>query len=215
MACKWTTCIGNGRAYLVNRIERPMLLLWILCVNGSTYRYRLVPRSSIFGRLLLTLAKIAIKILVFALNSQTFARTMRWRWVFPVSRDTAAVCNILYIFIWALRLLQAIIVVLSTVSNGKLTSEGLLLECIVRGAPVDDSHELGRTGWNFLNLLLLAFCNLRALCKCTDDSAAARCFSPGASRVRVVVLAWLFLLRILNQVLKQLIVLLMGHLLRL
>ena len=198
MACKWTTCIGNGRAYLVNRIERPMLLLWILCVNGSTYRYRLVPRSSIFGRFLLTLAKIAIKILVFALNSQTFAWTMRWRWVFPVSWDTAAVCNILYIFIWALRLLQAIIVVLSTVSNGKLTSEGLLLECIVRGAPVDDSHELGRTGWNFLNLLLLAFCNLRALCKCTDDSTAARCFSPGASRVRVVVLALLFLLRILN-----------------
>lgn len=97
-----------------------------------------------------------------------------------------------------IRLLQAIIVVLSAVSNGKLPSEGLLLEFIVRGASVDNSHELGRTGWNFLNLLLLAFCNLRALCKCTDDSTAARCFSPGASRVRVVVLALLFLLRILN-----------------
>jgi hypothetical protein len=215
MTCKRTTCVWNGRAYLVNRIERPMLLLWILCVNGSTYRYRLVPRSSIFGRLLLTLAEVAIKILVFALNSQTFARAERWRWVFPVSWDTAAVCNILYIFIWTLRLLQAIIVVLSAVSNGKLASEGLLLECIVRGAPVDNSHELGRTGWKFLYLLLLAFRNLRALCKCPDYGAAARCFSTGASRVRVVVLAWLFLLLILNQVLKQLIVLLMGHLLRL
>lgn len=102
---------------------------------------------------------------------------------------------------------------MSTVSDGKLASKGLLLECIVWIAPIDDSHKLRRARWKFLDLFLLAFCNLIALCECPYNGTAACCFSPRTSWMRIVTRTLLFFLRIFDQVLEQLIVLLMGHLL--
>lgn len=196
-----TSCIGHTCTDLVNRVERSVLLFAVHWVSRHTHR--LISWCTVFGGLLLARAQIPKGRLRLVQDTYTLTSSDRRWWC----------VSSLKVLVRTLRLMQTIVIILSTISD-KVATNALVLESVIWTRHSNYASKLWWSLRKFLGGFSFCVYCLSALSDSINNCTAAGIFRSSTNRLDVHALSCLFV-RVLYKLLKQLVVLVVRHLLTL